>query len=446
MYKSLSLSSMPCKAMLQPTARITRQDSENFVDYRTKVARNPTMERLQRNYLFPEISAREAEHMEKYPNAKVISLGIGDTTQPLPDVVASSMANYAHNLSTHKGYRGYGAEQGCKELRKAIAETFYKDMGIQGKEVFVSDGAQCDISRLQLLFGSNMSIAVQDPIFPAYVDSSVIIGQTGDVENESGRYRNIEYMKCGPHNGFFPNLSKAVRTDIIFFCSPNNPTGHAASREQLERLVRFAQENGSIIVYDSAYAFYITDGSPRSIYEIPGAEKEVTDDDVTGCNRSVIILQDCWIHRGSSWVDSGARTALVANGFPVINDFNRIVCTCFNGASRIAQAGGLASLSKEGYKAVISLVDYYKENAEILLETFESLGLRTYGGVNAPYLWVHFPGSNSWDIFNEILKKTHIITVPGSGFGPAGKEFIRVTAFGHRENILEASKRLRSLL
>ncbi|KAK4424339.1 Aminotransferase ALD1, chloroplastic [Sesamum alatum] len=420
MYKTLSLMSfMPCKAMLQPRARITRQDSENFVDYRTKVARNPTMERLQHNYLFPEISAREAEHMEKYPNAKVISLGIGDTTQPLPDVVASSMANYAHNLSTHTGYRGYGAEQGSKELRESIAETFYKDMGIQGKEVFVSDGAQCDISRLQLLFGSNMSIAVQDPIFPAYVDSSVIIGQTGDVENESGRYRNIEYMKCGPHNSFFPELSEAARTDIIFFCSPNNPTGHAASREQLERLVLFAQENGSIIVYDSAYAFYITDGSPRSIYEIPGVRLGWT-----------VVPQQL----------------LYANGFPVINDFNRIVCTCFNGASRIAQAGGLASLSKEGYKAVISLVDYYKENAQILLETFESLGLRTYGGVNAPYLWVHFPGSNSWDVFNEILEKTHIITVPGSGFGPAGKEFIRVTAFGHRENILEASTRLRMSL
>ncbi|KAL0412696.1 UNVERIFIED_CONTAM: putative LL-diaminopimelate aminotransferase, chloroplastic [Sesamum radiatum] len=421
MYKSLSLSSMPCKAMLQPTARITRQDSENFVDYRTKVARNPTMERLQRNYLFPEISAREAEHMEKYPNAKVISLGIGDTTQPLPDVVASSMANYAHNLSTLTGYRGYGAEQGCKELRKAIAETFYKDMGIQDKEVFVSDGAQCDISRLQ-----------------AYVDSSVIIGQTGDVENESGRYRNIEYMKCGPHNGFFPNLSKAVRTDIIFFCSPNNPTGHAASREQLERLVRFAQENGSIIVYDSAYAFYITDGSPRSIYEIPGAEKVAIE--VSSFSK---IAGFTGVRLGWTVVP---EQLLYANGFPVINDFNRIVCTCFNGASRIAQAGGLASLSKEGYKAVISLVDYYKENAEILLETFESLGVRTYGGVNAPYLWVHFPGSNSWDVFNEILEKTHIITVPGSGFGPAGKDFIRVTAFGHRENILEASKRLRSLL
>ncbi|KAL8540615.1 hypothetical protein ACS0TY_002026 [Phlomoides rotata] len=189
--------------------------------------------------------------MKKYPNAKVISLGVGDTTEPLPDVVALSMADYARNLSTRTGYRGYGAEQGSKELRKAIAETIYQDMGIQESQVFVSDGAQCDISRLQ-----------------AYVDSSVIIGQTGDVEQESGRYHNIEYMRCDPRNNFFPDLSKSscARTDIIFFCSPNNPTGHAASWEELERLVKLAQENGSIIIYDSAYAFYITDGSPRSIY------------------------------------------------------------------------------------------------------------------------------------------------------------------------------------
>ncbi|KAL8553545.1 hypothetical protein ACS0TY_002017 [Phlomoides rotata] len=442
MYKSLSFSLMPCKTILWPRARfscsITTQNNENVSSYRTKVTRNPKLERLQYNYLFPEISAREAQHINKYPDAKVISLGIGDTTEPLPDVVALSMANYAHGLSTRTGYRGYGAEQGSKELRKAIAETFYKDTGIQDSEVFVSDGAQCDISRLQMLFGSNMSIAVQDPIFPAYIDSSVIIGQTGDVEQESGRYHNIEYMRCDPQNSFFPDLSKSARTDIIFFCSPNNPTGHAASWEELEQLVKLAQQNGSIIVYDSAYAVYITDGSPRSIYEIPGAKKVAIE--VSSFSK---IAGFTGVRLGWTVVPN---ELLYSNGFPVINDFNRIVCTCFNGASRIAQAGGVASLSEGGFKAVISLVDYYKTNAEILLETFEALELKAYGGINAPYLWVHFPGSNSWDVFNEILEKTHIITVPGSGFGPAGKEFIRVTAFGHRENILEASKRLRSLL
>ncbi|KAK4438211.1 Aminotransferase ALD1, chloroplastic [Sesamum alatum] len=438
MSKIFSFNSMPCKTLLQTRASVTVQETENVTDFRTKVSRNPTMERLRCNYLFPEISAREAQHLKKYPNANVISLGIGDTTEPLPDTVASSMANYAYKLATPAGYRGYGAEQGSKELRKQISETFYRDMGVKDTEVFVSDGAQCDISRLQLLFGANMSIAVQDPTFPAYVDSGVIIGQTGDVEKESGSYQKIEYMTCGPQNSFFPDLSKTARTDIIFFCNPNNPTGHAATRQQLERLVQFAQENGSIIVYDAAYAVYITEGRPRSIYEIPGARKVAIE--VSSFSK---IVGFTGVRLGWTVVP---EELLYSNGFPVIKDFNRIVCTCFNGASRIAQAGGLASLSPEGFKAVLSLADYYKENAEILLETFSLLGLRAYGGINAPYLWVHFPGSNSWDVFNEILEKTHIITVPGSGFGPAGKEFVRVTAFGHREKILEASKRLRSLL
>ncbi|PIN11712.1 Kynurenine aminotransferase, glutamine transaminase K [Handroanthus impetiginosus] len=438
---SSSFSFMPCKASLTAQENETGMSSHKDVvtSYCTKVHRNRKMERLQHNYLFPEICARELEHIKKYPNAKVITLGVGDTTQPLPDVVASSMSNYANKLATPTGYRGYGPEQGSKELRRAIAEKFYKDMNIKGTEIFISDGAQGDICRLQLLFGSDMSIAVQDPTFPAYVDSSVIIGQTGDVEKGSGSYQKIEYMKCGPQNSFFPDLSRTTPTDIIFFCSPNNPTGHAANWEQLEQLVQFAQQNGSIIVYDSAYAVYITDGrSPRSIYQVPGAKKVAIE--VSSFSK---IAGFTGVRLGWTVVP---EELLYSNGLAVINDFNRIVCTCFNGASRIAQAGGLASLSSEGFKAVLSLVDYYKENARILLETFKSLGLSAYGGVNAPYIWVHFPGSDSWDVFNEILEKTHIVTVPGSGFGPGGKEFIRVTAFGHRENIVEASKRLRSLL
>ncbi|KAK3010744.1 hypothetical protein RJ639_011297 [Escallonia herrerae] len=403
----------------------------------TRVARNINMERLRNNYLFPEISVLELEHIKKYPNAKVISLGIGDTTEPIPDIVTLSMADYARALSTREGYRGYGAEQGNKALRKAIAETFYGDLEVKDMEVFVSDGSQCDISRLQLLLGSNVSVAVQDPIFPAYMDSSVIIGQSGDYQDETLKYRNVEYMTCGPKNHFFPNLSTTSRTDIIFFCSPNNPTGHAASREQLEQLVAFARENGSIIVYDSAYSAYITDESPRSIYEIPGA-REVA-----------IEISSFSKFAGFTGVRLGwtvvPEELLYSNKVPIINDFNRIVCTCFNGASSIAQAGGLTCLSSEGFQAMLAVVDYYKENAKILVDTFASLDLKAYGGVNAPYVWVHFPGSRSWDVFAEILEKTHIITVPGSGFGPGGEGYIRVTAFGHRETILEASTRLRSL-
>ncbi|CAM8971686.1 unnamed protein product [Rhodiola kirilowii] len=394
------------------------------------------MEKLQNGYLFPEISMREIAHLRKYPNAKVISLGIGDTTEPVPDIITSRMADFTSSLSTEKGYRGYGPEQGSKELRKAISEIIYRDMPVKETEVFISDGAQCDISRIQLLLGGEVTTAVQDPSFPAYVDSSVIIGRAGEIEHGTGKYRNIEYMKCLPENDFFPDLLTTPKTHVIFFCSPNNPTGHAASYQQLEQLVNFARKNGSIIVYDSAYSSYITDDSPKSIFEIPGAREvaiEVSSFSkfagFTGIRLGWTVIPD---------------TLLYSNGFPVIKDYNRIVCTCFNGASRIAQEGGLACLSSAGLEGVSSRIKYYMENARILLDTFTSIGITAYGGINAPYIWVHFPGSSSWDMFAAILKNTHIITVPGCGFGPGGEDYIRVSAFGHRKSIMEASTRLKN--
>ncbi|KAF9678214.1 hypothetical protein SADUNF_Sadunf07G0011700 [Salix dunnii] len=437
-YCSSPGNSMFCRNFMRPgIIQASLKTQKKIIAGNTKVARNVNMEKLRSGYLFPEISMREAQHIEKYPDAKLISLGIGDTTEPLPDIIASSMANYARSLSTADGYRGYGAEQGNKALRKAIAETFYRDVQIKETEVFVSDGSQCDITRLQLLFGSNVSIAVQDPTFPAYVDSSVIIGQAGDFEGKSRMYGNIEYMKCVPQTSLFPDLTITARSDIIFFCSPNNPTGHAATRQQLEQLVTFAKVNGSIIIFDSAYAAYITDDSPRSIFEIPGAREVAIE--VSSFSKFAGFTG---IRLGWTVVPEELS---FSDGFPVINDFNRIVCTCFNGASSIAQAGGLACLSPEGFAAVCSITDYYKENAKILRNTFDSLGLKVYGGKNAPYLWVHFPGSKSWDVFTEILERTHIITVPGSGFGPGGEEFMRISAFGHRESILEAARRLENL-
>ncbi|XP_010269148.1 PREDICTED: aminotransferase ALD1-like [Nelumbo nucifera] len=430
--------SVMLKPRMVQQSREVVQKEQRRVDHRTRVPRNENLEKLRNGYLFPEIAMREAEHLQKYPNFKLINLGIGDTTEPIPDIITSSMVEQAQALSTLEGYRGYGPEHGNKALRKAIADVVYKGLKVKDTEVFVSDGAQCDISRLQLLLGSNVTIAVQDPSFPAYIYSGVIIGQAGEFQEETGKYWNIEYMKCGPQNNLFPNLLTTSRTDVIFFCSPNNPTGHAASRNQLEQLVEFARKNGSIIIYDSAYAAYISDdNSPRSIFEIPGA-REVA-----------IEVSSFSKFAGFTGVRLGwtvvPEELLFANGFPVIKDFNRIVYTCFNGASSIAQAGGLACLSPEGLMAIRQVIDYYKENAKILIDTFELLGLKAYGGKNAPYIWVHFPGSRSWDVFDEILEKTHVVTVPGRGFGPGGEEYVRVSAFGHREIILEASKRLKNL-
>ncbi|XP_021737687.1 aminotransferase ALD1-like [Chenopodium quinoa] len=400
----------------------------------TKVPRNTNMENLRDNYLFPQINMREEEHVKKHPHAKLIRLGVGDTTQPIPHTTSSVMSQYAQALATIEGYNGYGAEQGNKELRKAIVETIYTNTGITSDEIFISDGAQCDISRLQMLMGSNISIAVQDPTFPAYVDSSVIIGQASKFQEHTGKYNNIVYMSSGPENNFFPDLSSTPRTDIIFFCSPNNPTGYAASRRELEQLVEFAKINGSIIIFNSVYATYISDDSPRSIFEISSA-KEVAIE-VSSFSK---LAGFTGVRLGWTVVP---KDLCYSSGFPVINDYDPIACTCFSGASNVAQAGGLACLSPQGYKALQSTIDYYLKNAEMLVDTFTSFGLKVYGGQNVPYLWVHFPGSKSWDIFNEILENTHILTVPGRGFGYKGEEFIRVSAFAPREAIYEASMRL----
>nr|CAB3496802.1 unnamed protein product [Digitaria exilis] len=405
---------------------------------RTMVTRNPNMEKLKKGYLFPEISIKREAHQKKYPDAKIISLGIGDTTEPIPSIIASAMAEYALALSTPEGYQGYGPEQGQTSLRKVIAEKVYPNMGIKDSDVFISDGAQCDIARLQMLFGPNVTIAVQDPTFPGYVDNGVIVGQTGAAD-ESGRYAGIAYMRCAPENNFFPDLSRVPRTDVIFFCSPNNPTGHVASPAQLRELVDFARRNGSIVVFDSAYAWYVSEGKPRSIYEVPGAREVAIE--VSSFSKFAGFTG---VRLGWAVVPSELR---YADGHPVARDFDRIVCTCFNGASSVAQAGGLASLAtEEGRDAVRRVVGVYKENARVLVDTFASLGKEVYGGADSPYVWVRFPGRRSWDVFAEILEKTHVITVPGSGFGPGGEGFVRVSAFNSKDRVLEAAARLSKFL
>lgn len=404
------------------------------ISYTTSVSRNANIAKLQAGYLFPEIARRRNAHIQRHPDAKVISLGIGDTTEPIPEVITGAMEKRARALSTLEGYSGYGAEQGEKPVRAGIGAAFYGGLGIDENEIFVSDGAKCDITRLQLVFGPNVTMAAQDPSYPAYVDTSVMMGQTGDFQPDSQQYSKIQYMKCTPENDFFPDLSKTPRTDIIFFCSPNNPTGASASRQQLEELVAFARKNGSIIVYDSAYAIYTSDDSPKSIYEIPGAKE------------CAIETASFSKYAGFTGVRLGwtvvPKALKFADGHPVHTDFNRVMTTCFNGASNVAQAGGLACVSPEGLKAMHEVVAFYKDNTKILVDTFENLGFKTFGGKNAPYVWVQFPGRSSWDVFAEILEKTHIVTTPGSGFGPGGEGFIRASAFGHRENITEASRRL----
>ena len=310
---------------------------------------------------------------------------------------------------------------------------------VKPSELFVSDGSKCDITRLQLMFGPGKTIALQDPSYPAYVDSSVIMGQTRGFDSGSSQYGNIVYMPCNPANGFFPDLSAAAKADLIFFCSPNNPTGNAATRAQLEQLVAFAKKTGAIVLYDAAYAIYIDRPEcPKTIYEIPGAHE--------------VAIETCSFSKYAGFTGVRLGWTVVpealryADGTPVIGDWNRIMTTCFNGASNVAQAGGLACLQPDGLAAMHKLVGFYKENARIIRDALASCGLQVHGGADAPYVWVEFPGRKSWDVFTQLLEQANVVTTPGSGFGPAGEGFIRISSFGHREDVLEACDRLVKVL
>jgi LL-diaminopimelate aminotransferase len=385
--------------------------------------RNPNMARLKANYLFPEINLRKKEFLARHPEASLVSLGIGDTTEPLPQLIAESLAQKAKELGTISGYSGYGPEQGVKDLREKIAEKIYEGRVIPD-EVFISDGAKCDLGRLQMLFGPHVSILVQDPSYPVYIDGSLIAG-----------VENIFSMRCVPENRFFPDLSVLPRADLIYFCSPNNPTGVVANKQQLEDLVNFAKKNHSIIIFDSAYANYIQDSSlPRSIFEIEGARNVAIE--ISSFSKLVGFTG---VRLGWTVIPSELQ---YDDGSPVKADWNRLMSTLFNGASNISQIGGCSVLEEAGLKEVSALTQFYMENASMIKRTLEKIGYEVYGGSNAPYLWVRFRGKKSWDVFQDFLERIHLVTTPGLGFGPAGEEFVRMTAFGHRETILEAIKRL----
>ena len=396
--------------------------------------RNPNMAKLQSSYLFPEISRRKKEFFDKNPNAKLISLGIGDTTQPITPHIIEGLSNEVARLGTKKGYNGYGAEQGLEELREKIAERLYNGK-IHGDEVFVSDGAKPDTARLQLLFGGNATISVQDPSYPVYVDSSVIIGQTREYDSKKMQFDGIQYMKCTPENDFFPDLKKLKKTDIIFFCNPNNPTGAAANAGQLKELVDFARKNNSILVYDAAYSQFISDKSlPKSIYEIQGAREVAIE--ISSFSKPIGFTG---VRVGWTVVPNELK---FDDGTLVNKDWNRITTTLFNGASNIAQHGALAALYEKGMKEIKETISYYLENARIIRDSLQKLGYEAYGGVHAPYLWVRIKGKTSWQAFEEFLKKANVVTIPGVGFGPSGEGFLRLSALGHREDVKEAVKRI----
>ena len=403
------------------------------------IKRNTGFANLTAGYLFPEVARRRREYAASHPEAKIISLGIGNTTEPVSKHIASAMGDYALGLATPEGYSGYGDEQGNSALRQKIAEVFYSGK-VDASEVFISDGAKCDIARIQTLFGNDVKVAVQDPAYPVYVDGSVVVGAAG--ENIGSGYKGITYLPCTEENSFFPDLSKIEPDTLIYFCSPNNPTGVTATKEQLKKLVDYANAKGCIIIYDSAYSEFIRDSNlPKSIFEIEGAKTCAIE--INSFSKPAGFTG---VRLGWSVVPNELK---FADGSSVNKDWNRVMTTLFNGASNIAQAGGLAALDEQGLKDMKAQVDYYLANGKKIKETldganFKAMGVEAYFTGNGPYVWAKFPGKKSWDVFDAILDKCHIVTTPGSGFGPAGESFIRFSSFGHQADVEEACGRLSS--
>jgi len=385
--------------------------------------RNERFEGLKAGYLFPEVARRRRVFQEKHPEAKLISLGVGNTTEPITPRICGGLVAGAERLGTMEGYTGYGDEQGLLELRERIAAAYGGKL--TAEEVFVSDGAKCDIGRLQILFGACKAV-VQDPAYPVYVDGSVIQGA------------EVGYLPCTRMNGFMPDVSLIPEESVVYFCSPNNPTGAVATKEQLEALVAEARRKRAIVVFDAAYSEYVSDPQlPKSIFEIEGARECAIE--VNSFSKPIGFTG---VRLGWSTVPKELK---YADGRSVHADWLRIATTLFNGASNIAQAGGLASFDPKGREEMWALVAYYMENACIIKDALVGMGIECIGGDNAPYIWARFPGRDSWEVFEELLEKCHVVTTPGSGFGPSGQSYIRFSAFGHHESVQEAVSRLKRM-
>jgi LL-diaminopimelate aminotransferase len=393
---------------------------------------NSNYNKLAAGYLFPEIAKRTNAFLEANPGAIVMKLGIGNTTESLVPSVVAGLKKGVEKLATLENYSGYGDEQGNTKLRGAIANEYTKlGITIDPSEVFVSDGAKPDSANIQSIFSNDAIIAVQDPAYPVYVDTNVIAGRTG--ENKGGLYENLVYMPCVEENNFFPKVP-TTKVDLIYLCSPNNPTGAVATKEQLKEFIDYAIENKAVIIFDAAYSAFIKDDSlPKSIYEIDGAKKCAIE--INSFSKSAGFTG---VRLG--WTTVPKEIEVEDGGAGKINAlWNRRQCTFFNGASNIVQEGGLAALSEKGLAENQELINYYMANAKIIKEGLESVGLTCFGGVNAPYVWLKTPtGTTSWEFFDKLLNECHVVGTPGSGFGPAGEGYFRLSAFGHRENVEKA--------
>jgi LL-diaminopimelate aminotransferase len=405
---------------------------------------NENYSKLKAGYLFPEIGRRVTDFCTKNPAANVIRLGIGDVTEPLPSAIVAAMHKAVDEMANRESFRGYGPEQGYSFLRDAVAEHDYRARGIDvaADEIFVSDGSKCDSGNILDIFGNGNRVAVTDPVYPVYVDTNVMAGNTGDGD-DSGRYEGLVYLPVTAENGFVPALPEED-VDLIYLCYPNNPTGTVATRETLKTWVDYARDHEAIILFDAAYEAYITDESiPHSIYEIDGARDVAIEfrsfsknAGFTGVRCGLTIVPKELTGKTAA----GEKTELHAL-------WSRRQSTKFNGASYIVQRAAEAAYSPEGKAQIGELIDFYLTNARLLREGLESAGVTVYGGVNAPYVWLQTPGrKSSWDFFDELLQKAHLVGTPGSGFGASGEGYFRLSAFNSRTNVEEAVQRFQQMI
>ena len=405
---------------------------------------NSNFLKLKAGYLFPEIARRVRAYSDANPDKapRIIRCGIGDVTEPLPSAVVKAMHEGVDEMACRDTFKGYGPEQGYEFLRQAIVENQFADLGISADEVFISDGSKCDTGNILDIFGKGNVIAITDPVYPVYVDTNVMAGNTGDA-NVQGAYDGLLYLPCNAANNFVADVP-AQKADIIYLCFPNNPTGAVATREQLVAWVKYAKENDAIILFDAAYEAFIQDPKiPRSIFEIEGARDCAIEfrsfsknGGFTGVRCAYVIIPKTV----SGKSDSGER-------IPLHQLWSRRHSTKFNGASYPVQKGAAAVFSEEGKAEVNALIDHYMGNAKLLREAAKGAGLPVFGGENAPYVWVACPaGLSSWDMFDKMLGEAQVVITPGSGFGSAGEGYFRISAFNSRANVEEVCRRLKALV
>ncbi len=405
---------------------------------------NSNFLKLKAGYLFPEIARRVKAFSDANPDqaARIIRCGIGDVTEPLPPAVVKAMHDGVDEMADRSTFKGYGPEQGYEFLRQAIVENQFADLGISADEVFISDGSKCDTGNILDIFGKGNTIAITDPVYPVYVDTNVMAGNTGDAD-EKGAYANLLYLPCTAENGFVADVP-TQKADLIYLCFPNNPTGAVATRAQLEAWVAYAKANDAILLFDAAYEAFIQDPAiPRSIFEIEGARDCAIEfrsfsknGGFTGVRCAYIVIPKTVTGKA----DDGTR-------IPLHQLWSRRHSTKFNGASYPVQKAAAAIFSPEGKQQVAALIEHYMGNAKLLREACLALGLQVFGGVNAPYVWVGCPaGLSSWDMFDKMLNEANVVITPGAGFGAAGEGWFRISAFNSRANVEEVCTRLKSLI